>query len=300
MTALVYRADADIADLLCGPDGAIDFERQALFLPQDIYPCRPTTAADYRRLLLDRARVGGSACLSDVHWRSQPLIEGALSGLHSARLLMSAASPETFDQCVKRVHDIYRMNRSLGEDLDLEIGKIEVRFYQLSLEISVEGVRDPVDVLVEIYDVCAANIGPRIPIRPLDTLLREGRSLADIFDGPVMKTGFIDANDLPIEPVGPAGADGTTQHLSLTDLRARLLEIEGVVAISTLSLQRGDEPSLAGALDWNGEVWAPRVCVPSMDASASYGPPADLSRIRLLRRAAPLPIDATAVVARFK
>jgi hypothetical protein len=51
LTDLMYRAEFDVADYLTDKNGQIDFDKQALFLPQDIFPSQPITLDDYRALL---------------------------------------------------------------------------------------------------------------------------------------------------------------------------------------------------------------------------------------------------------
>jgi len=86
MTDLVYRADFAVADHLCGPGGAIDFDRQALFAPEVIFPCRATTALDYRRVLLDAGRTPVGLSFDDVRFLP---CDGASNGLHHLGLLPS-------------------------------------------------------------------------------------------------------------------------------------------------------------------------------------------------------------------
>ncbi|MEN8168457.1 MAG: hypothetical protein ABFR65_13405 [Pseudomonadota bacterium] len=52
ITELIYRADFPTADLLSGDEG-IDYARQALYAPELIFPCRPTTLLDYRKAILN-------------------------------------------------------------------------------------------------------------------------------------------------------------------------------------------------------------------------------------------------------
>src|SRR5262249_25480021 len=53
LTDLLYRAAFPVADLLTRPPGSIDWAFQGLLPPEDAFPCRPTTAADFEAVLAD-------------------------------------------------------------------------------------------------------------------------------------------------------------------------------------------------------------------------------------------------------
>ena len=54
ITDLCYRCDFAIQDYLADSAGEVDLRAQALHRPAEIFTCRPTTSADYRKLLLDK------------------------------------------------------------------------------------------------------------------------------------------------------------------------------------------------------------------------------------------------------
>ena len=53
LTDLVYRSGFETQDYLVGENGEIDYQRQALFNPKDIFPSSPVTNADYQKVLYD-------------------------------------------------------------------------------------------------------------------------------------------------------------------------------------------------------------------------------------------------------
>ena len=53
LTELIYRTDFNIADYLTGKEGQIDFQKQALHSPQDIFSSHPITVNDYRKIAFD-------------------------------------------------------------------------------------------------------------------------------------------------------------------------------------------------------------------------------------------------------
>ncbi len=310
LTELVYRADFDVADHLCGEDGAIDSDRQALFPPEEIFPCRATTAADIRRTLLDRdpkireARLARAARVGSPHG----------FGLHRLRLLPTQAGEAAFKAAVSRAWDAYRQQRGLGEDLDEDVALITLRECSLVLDAEVGGARDPADVLAEILDVCADFIAPLPAVQDPRELRLAGRSLEAVFTGPPMVSGYIDEAGLS-QSVGAMAASalrGRPDQISLSDLRVRLLAVEGVVDVNRLSLDFDPREDVEAddavgvtrsgqVLTWNGALDVPVLKLPWSDTSeaAIARREVPLPGITLRRRGAPFEPDGGEVAARY-
>ncbi len=310
LTELVYRADFDVADHLCGEDGEIDSHRQALFPPDEIFPCRATTAADIRRILLDR----------DPKLREARLVRPARPdsphgfGLHRLRLLPTEPGDKAFKAAVSRARAAYRQQRGLGEDLDEHVGLIAAREGSLVLDAELGGARDPADVLAEILDVCADFIAPLTIVQDPRELRLAGRSLESVFSGPPMVSGFIDEAQLS-QYVGAMAASalrGRPDQISFSDLRVRLLAIEGVVDVNRLSLdfdpredaQADDAEGVrrrGQVLSWNGARAAPILKLPwsgsTDEAIARREVP--LQGIILRRRGKVFEPDGVEVAARY-
>ncbi|MCU0918806.1 MAG: hypothetical protein MUF16_00465, partial [Burkholderiaceae bacterium] len=91
LTELSYRADFDVADHLADAQGRIDWVRHALHLPAQAFPCRPTTALDLRRWLLDQVPALEGVTLDDtprpgVPPGVMPLMLDAADGAITAKL----------------------------------------------------------------------------------------------------------------------------------------------------------------------------------------------------------------------
>ncbi|HEY0437509.1 MAG TPA: hypothetical protein VGC92_12785, partial [Phenylobacterium sp.] len=188
MTELVYRAEFPVADHLTGPNRRIDFNRQALFAPEDIFPCRPTSAEDYRRLLLDRNRG-----LADARFNASARHAGL--GLHrlNVRLADHGGRGEHGSARTARAEtrELLRANRGLAEDFDYAIHTIRRVRCELELEVGIEGVRDPIDILADIYLRAAELVGGVVRPKTFEALLRDHVELEDIFDGPAWVNGVI-------------------------------------------------------------------------------------------------------------
>ena len=277
LTELTYRADQPVADHLCRPDGSIDYTRQALFRPDDILRCRPTTENDYRRVLLDR--IDG---LADARFATPD--EGDTPGLHrlSLRLADHHADHGQGRSAADEALAIYRAIRTVGEDLDEAIVPVAPTLCALSLTASISGMREPADILAEIYRECAARIAGLARVRGLGELVRAGRPVDEILDGPTTLNGLIEERHLPTD----------VQDLSISELRSLVLGVEGVMEVVALDVTLDPGVRRPGP----GEAWAPCLSVPG-DGDHEEDR-ALLDRITLLRRGVKVSPDARAVASR--
>ena len=291
LTEVAYRADLPVPDHMCRPDGTIDFERQALFSPEEIFPCRATTDGDYRRLLLDKV-----PDLADARFVTVDRVHGgpATPGLHRLRLRrVNARAAKGVGDLAAKALEIYRANRTVGEDLDDDIHEIEPRFCELALTASIWGVRDPNDILAEIYRVLAAKVAGLPRKRSVAERVLEGQLLEDALEGPDGVEGLIAEADLGLEDEG---------RLLITELRAEVLGVDGVDRVMSLEIILGDQrfgsESDKSVLDWKAAEWAPCLSVPG-DRPHDHEENARLvGLVKLLRRDVAAPLDPRAVASR--
>lgn len=278
LTELAYRADFPVADHLCGLDGQVAYERQGLFRPQDILPCRATTQADYRRLLIDKV-----AELADARFAAP---DAQAPGLHRLRLRFAynrdGDDPVAIARRIQDAKAAYRASRGFAEDLDDDVGLIAARLCDLRLDASITGMRDPEDLAADIYWRCAIFIAGLPRPKSYDELVRAGRPYDEVLDGPRTRHGVIESAELDATGRG---------RLVLSDLRAQLLQIDGVSDVSRLELKFEDGAVVTRVLEWSAEAWAPRLRIP--------GAGADISLLRLSRREMVEPLDPQAVARRF-
>jgi len=288
LTDLMYRAEFPVADHLTNEQGQIDYQRQCLHPPQQIFPCRPTTAADYRRVLLDRVEGLDDATLSTRQRVGGP--GPVVAGLHHLMLQLSDPSAAGTARTIRQVQAVYLAHRNLCEDLDRSVTIVQDLPCELHATIEIAGAREAAEILAEIYERCDHHIASPAAMRSLSDLMqpRPGQpapTLEDIFTGPAMLNGFI------VDEPGHGGADASTV-LCVGDLTAKVLAVEGVREVHRLALQCGDKPASAGSVGWRGPGWALRLRVPQ-DA-ASQRP------LRLMRRGSQVEVSAHEVFARFE
>lgn len=264
LTSLVYRADFPVADHLTAPDGRIDFAGQALHPAEVAFPCRPATADDFRRLLLDRIEGLGDAIV-------EPLAPSNTvpAGLWRVELRMAPSHHAHAGDSARAAMALLRAQRNLGEDFDHQVTLVQERWCELHGEIEVGGPRDPADVLADVYALCERQIDGDGRFVALDALLAQGGSLEAIFDGPPVRRGLLrepqDARDL---------------RLFVADLMATIGTVEGVQEVRRLALVVEGEAHTGGdSLQRRGPGWALRLAVPT-DARGGGG----ADGVRLTRR----------------
>ena len=271
LTDIAYRIDFPVADHLSAPGDDIAFGNLALHAPDVIFPCRPTTALDYRRVLLDQ--VGG---LDDAQ-----LVAAEPPGVYRLMLRLAPAPSPGADSRGVDARATYCANRNLCEDIDPTISTVRDVNCELLGDIELNGPRDAVEVLADIYSHCAQVIAQTPVYRSAGELIRGGRTLEEAFTGPLTPNGIID------EP----SSTGTTQRLFVSALAAVIESIEGVECVRRLALKREDAPHETDSLPLRGADWALRLHVPR-DAKAA--------RIQLTRRGKPLTVAANEVYDKYE
>lgn len=226
LTEVKYRAEFDVADYLAGPDGTIDFERHALYRPQDILPSQAVTLADYRKLIID-----GVPGIDNVWLRTQDPSGAEMPGLYSAYVRLSDAASAGLpgsdtDWVVQQVRKVYANNRNLCEDLH-EIRIVEQRRYALHGRIELDGDRPPAEILAQIYYRSGLLVARGIEFFPYEELMARGASLEQLFSGPLTNHGYIDEARL-------GQSEGT---VSIVDLFGLIGRIEGVKYVDQLEFQ---------------------------------------------------------------
>ncbi len=217
LTDLIYRAGFDVEDCLVDENGRIDYERLALFSPEQIYPSRATTEQDYRKVILDVVME------IDNVW-----ISHASAGRGLYRIAVRLCEPLALEQygvVIEKVRCAYLQQRNLSEDVQEIVIMREVDC-SLNAAIEVKRGRSAAEIMAEIYYRCSKYIGGCITPGSYDLLLQKGLTLDELFCGPWTHHGYIDDQDL----------DGDHGELLVSSLFEIINGIEGVDHIKSLYL----------------------------------------------------------------
>ncbi|SEL37861.1 hypothetical protein SAMN05216359_10898 [Roseateles sp. YR242] len=279
LTDLVYRNGFPVADHLAGPGNVVDYDALSLHPPAAVFPCRATTPEDYRRWLLDRVPGLDDATLTLV--QGQP-------GVYQLRLKPSewlAGDDEADDADggdgggqaeddavtarreaarVAEARKAWHTQRNLGEDLAPRVTCEKDVMCDLKAVLEIEGERDAVHILADVYDRCARFIAGAPVSDTLHDRLGSALPLADIYDGPAMQHGFIRSSSLAANDIG---------RLFLSDVAAEMRQVPGVFDARVVSitpdvmapqdLASAGHGTVVGSVAWHGDGWALALRLPS-------------------------------------
>ncbi len=274
LTELSYRAALPVADILAGRGEGENGLAGLFHRPSRILPAEPATRIDYRRLLLDRVPGLANAWLEPVAATDQ----GPPTGLYDIRLYAGPAVPGLFERSAgdrriaERARRVFVRHRALCEDIG-SIALVEPVRTVVSADVTIERSVRPEQAMAEIIQNLACYLAPEPRRRQLRELAAEGRSLAEIFEGPLAINGFIDPDDL-----GPQRLEVATP-----ELHDQIARVAGVLAVDELHLWV--EP---------GSVQQARI-EPSSYFSLDSGLDARILPIRLIVEGHASPVDTAEV-----
>ena len=246
LTDLGYRATFDVADLLAS-GGSDPFE--SLYRPSEVLTSRPVTLADLRKLVLDVDGVKNAWIEPDQaelplhyhagkeeisHIESPPTTEPVeLDGLY--RVLIEPSDLAGIDGTAVGAAVVRRLyaNRSLCQDFT-QVRVLKRQLIQVHAGVQIGKVEDAEGVLVEILLAIADHLSPPVPFRTLGEMLERGHPVDEIFEGPLLRSGFI-------EP-GALKRTERRARLSTSDLIQVIMDVPGVRAISTIAVAAGGTP----------------------------------------------------------
>jgi len=232
LTDLVYRIDFPVADHLTDEDGLIPFSKLGLFGPTEIFPNRAITCNDYRKIIFD-ALVKEIPEVNNVWVNPQRALEPDAVGLLDITLRLNGADADRSWQAVDVVKRIYAENRNLCEDL----GSVKVaanRFYSLQGSVQIDNKREPAELMAEIYFRCGIFVAPSMKSEPIVQAIEVGKTLEQIFKGPLTDCGYINKAEL----------DTPTVPVTLGGLIGIISAINGVSEITQLSFVDDDGKQL--------------------------------------------------------
>lgn len=232
LTDLAYRSGFGAGDYLAQDDGEIDFDKQALHRPDEIFSCRAVTDNDYRKLILDAV-----PNIDNVWVKRHSAETGSMQGLHFIYVQLSERVKNQGDAAVRKVYTdliekVYAANRNLCEDL-AGVDIVERIPYALRGEVEINGKREPDVILAEIYYTCAQYLSPTVAVHVPVEMYKSGHTLEALFDGVSTAYGYIAEDEL----------HPWRGHFSISDLIGRVFRIDGVTNVKHLAFvdEQGNE-----------------------------------------------------------
>ena len=260
LTELSWRAEMPMADILCDPEtGEIDTRLHGLHDARRILPCNPVTCQDYRKLIVDRVPGVANAWMRP---RIPPSGSREVNGIYDITIYAPGLpdkrphhrgcgpkppSPER-RRLLRRVRRVYNRHRNLCEDLR-SVHILRPLRTVVHAVVSVRSAATVEKTLAKIFFATGKLIAPELRRQPLNAVLEAGQSPDQIFNGPLLRNGFIEDSEL--EPVVAA--------VPVNEIIAAIARTAGVTSVKDVAVQTGDSGVVFGP---NSSITVPqgRVC----------------------------------------
>ena len=223
LTDLSYRTDFDIQDHFYNKN-----KHDFTFLkPNEIFPCNALTINDYRKLIFDSVFE-----LNNVWILPLSANVSSMNGLYKVLLDVNDTTQddEAKEQVIQKVKDVYWNNRNICEDIE-EITILKHVPVSFHANIEIDGKRNGESVLAQIYFKLNEYLSPEIRFYSLEELVNMGYKTDEIFNGPLLKHGFIRTEELHPKP----------SRILISDLIKIIMQIEGIVSVKNLYLKIKDK-----------------------------------------------------------
>lgn len=251
ITDLGNRINLPMPDLLTGPAGDPSIAQQ-FYTAEQILPNRAVTALDYRKLFIDMDGVRNCWILPyDVkvyaNCRDGELsydpnafsfllpeqrTEFTLQGLNT--ILVDFDVDPDDPQRQQKIDSIktlmkakYHANRNLCEDLVL-IDEVQEQPISVCANISLDSEADEDEVHARIQFAIESYFSPGVHFYSLKQMLAKGYRMDEIFEGPLLDSGFIDTEELKKATL--------RSEVRLSDIISLIMDVPGVKQITEISI----------------------------------------------------------------
>jgi hypothetical protein len=229
-----------------------EFHKQ-FFKASAILPSQPVTEADYRKLFIDIDGVKNcwlkpyrktvhvnckngqlsydAADFNEIQKEQKKAFD--LQGLYSLIVEYDPIDEEEMDVDAEKerideeIKTRYHANRNLCEDL-VEITGVETQAIAVCASIEVEPEADEELVHAKVIRAIDNYFSPPLKFYSLQQMLDKGYSPDEIFEGPLLTSGFIDPKELKNAQL--------RKEVRLSDLMNLISEVEGVKVIKDISM----------------------------------------------------------------
>ncbi len=219
LTELSFRTGYDIEQLLFR-EGKGDLP---FFKPEEILTNNPLSDSDIRKVFLDNVPEIKNIWLEPVYEQ-----EGGFNGLYRVLVDTSllAGNEEEEQRIIKEIRKIFSQHRNICEDI-FDIKILEQLPIKICAEIETDGLNELGQIMANIFFAVEQNINPEVKFHSLEELLDKDKNYNEIFDGPRLKHGFIQSEELIPQP----------ETIVVSDVVKLVMEVEGVVSVKNLHLE---------------------------------------------------------------
>lgn len=263
ITDLGMRIEMPIENLLTSASSKDNIQSQ-FYKASEVFPTKALTALDYRKLFTDVEGIKNcwlrkyektvyvnckESKLSysedsfsglDSAFRNNFQLKGLYTLLIEYDKLEEEIAQEEKDNIEAEIKKVYHNNRNLCEDL-ININTIEEQGVSVCANIEVDIDANEEEVHANILFQINNYFSPELRFYSIKEMLSKGYTPDEIFDGPLLKNGFIDIKELK--------AAELRTEVRLSDLMKIIMNIEGVKLIKDISIGNCDS-SIPLKNDW--------------------------------------------------
>lgn len=284
ITDLGMRIDMPIEDLLTSDDTTKSINNQ-FYKASEIFPVKPVTALDYRKIFIDIKGVKNcwltkfektvyADCQKDrLSYNKEEFKETpeaykkdyTLKGLYNILVDFDKSEKNLTKEEVKsKIRSRYHANRNLCEDL-INIDEVTEQKVKVCANIEVESEADEELVHAKIRMALDNYFSPSLRFYSIKEMLKKKYTPDQIFEGPLLDNGFIDDKELE--------EAGLRTEVRLSDIMKIIMNIEGVKLIKDISIgQCNDSKSVPDewvvCIDYNKK---PSLCIEKSSFNYSKG-----------------------------
>lgn len=257
ITDLGARINSPFENLLAGENIDENPVSRQFFTAASIFPSKPVSEADYRKLFVDIDGVKNCwllpfekkvfvDCKNDnIAYDTAKLkkVTGdfVLQGLYSIIVDFDepdeklfpddAAKAAEYKRIADEIAETFHANRNLCEDL-VEVKKVERHPIRVCCAIEIKPDAD--EELIHAYVLWAIDnyFSPPVNFYSLKQMKEKGYPTDEIFEGPLLNNGFIDDSELENARL--------REEVRLSDLVQEIMKIDGITAIRDISIQDGN------------------------------------------------------------
>jgi hypothetical protein len=212
LTELGYCNDFPISDILTASNGKLHLKNQ-FYLPEQILTTSPVTFHDYRKYLIDGVSRLKNAMLyakSNTFYETYLLPKNEVG--HATHQEIEQEAFYYLNKC-RNINELFLVPKTL-----------QVVTITLFGNVAINNQNELDNILIAINSAIENDIFPAVKQHGYESLQEQGLNTNDIFNGPLLKNGWIDANTLGKHKKG----------ISIHELNNLIAAVPGVESVSGL------------------------------------------------------------------
>ncbi|MBL4663920.1 MAG: hypothetical protein JKY22_10315, partial [Flavobacteriaceae bacterium] len=256
LTDLASRIELPVEVLLAENDN-VNYLKEQFLTAEKALPIKPVTPNDYRKLFIDIDGVKNAWIkkhIKKIHVNCKGFELGfkpfpvdpkfrkdfILNGLYDVLIEIDELDPEEFNipskikLITEDIRTTYHSYRNLCEDI-IDISQVQEHPVQICAQIELLPEADEEEVHALVLQTIDNYLSPNPRRYSLKEMLDKGYTTDEIYNGPLLKNGFIETKELD--------ESALKTEIRLSDLIKEILKIKGVDVIRDISIDHCDGSS---------------------------------------------------------